>query len=181
MAVPLKNNSSRLKRGETIPSANVDDLKLGEVAVFPNHDYTTNPTTVRDGRTVVMRLVQNDLGSAILPGECVLYGTAAGERGSIVDALCSTGSKPAGFADDSLPAAGVPNGEAFWIHIEGPCNARNDGNGALSINDQLVCGTTGSLRAQPAESDVVDYVGVCEAAAAASDNTRVLIDVKLNN
>ena len=79
----------------------------------------TTPTTgkLNSNRGVMCICVKNSSGGALLPGTVVKF-----KDGSLteVDAAATTSSLRMGVVDEYLPAAGVANGEVFWLVVKGP-------------------------------------------------------------
>lgn len=165
--MPLLNNSTGLGRGESKPTGTLDEL-LGTRVVFADNDYSTKMQTKRTGGETVMELVKNDSGAAMLPNKVVKYGAAAGERRNTVDAYAGANDTGHGVVDEFLPAAGVPNGEYFWMAVDGPCKIINSSAAALVIGDHILTSATGEVGKRAAEADNDDYIGTAEAAIATS-------------
>lgn len=132
-----------------------------------------NKERIRSGDRCLAILVRNTSGSTLLPGQAVSW--ASGYRGRRVDGLVRTTAAPvAGIVDDHLAAAGVRNGDMFWLIVGGPClcktslagNAENviSQEGALVALTAATSGATtaGRVVAQSltASSQLTDYSSV---------------------
>lgn len=73
---------------------------------------------LQSNHTVDCVAVKNTSGGALLPGEVAKF--KAGAILTEVDGKASTSTTLMGVVDEYLPAAGVPNGEVFWLVISGP-------------------------------------------------------------
>jgi hypothetical protein len=103
-----------------------------------------------------------------------------------------------GVVDDHLPSAGVPNGDLFWLIVEGPALMRTDlAGGALNVisdGDRLAAltaatsqaTTAGRVQSFVATTNVTNAISgvlnVCAIAMSAmttgQTNSAVLADVK---
>ena len=93
----------------------------GRVARFADVIASTSGgvNTRRSDNEVKCRLVRNVSGIALLPKRAVKY--KSGFRYKRVDGYCNaTAEECAGIVDEHLPAAGVRNGDLFWIVVGGP-------------------------------------------------------------
>lgn len=87
-------------------------------------DVDKNLTTPPQQRTALPRrsiIVRNVSGIALLPGRICKF-SIAGKR--VAGYTTVTGEAAAGVVDDSLPSAGVPNGDLFHLMVHGPCAVR---------------------------------------------------------
>lgn len=95
--------------------------QIGQIRVVPD----VNPDTgvQNSGLQVTMMLCRNVIGSALLPGQAVLF--SATEIGNTGATVTQTGSPNVffGIVDEYLPAAGVPDDDVFWLVIKGPTTA----------------------------------------------------------
>lgn len=112
--------------------ANLTDTHLeGQVKVSRNIKSPTElgtsdifGTAIRNARDVKCVLVRNVSGITLLPGFMVTW--KSGQFGKRVDGYSRLGvpaivgtAVMAGMVDDCLPAAGVPDGDLFWLLVEG--------------------------------------------------------------
>jgi hypothetical protein len=75
--------------------------------------------TGRSKRKVLCRLVRNSSGITLLPKRGVSF--KAGTNGTEVDGYTrTTGQGDYAVTDEYLPAAGVRNGDVFWVVMKGP-------------------------------------------------------------
>lgn len=113
--------------GRTVDTSNYGGVNLeGQVCTFTNINVLSGATTVRtpleDG-PIQARLVRNVSGINLLPGRLVIY--AAGYNDRRVDGYSYQDfQRVAGVVDPFLPSTGVPNGDVFWLVIEGTVPVR---------------------------------------------------------
>jgi hypothetical protein len=157
------NENAPFLRGETYYGGlTIDTNNLGDGKVLEGKEYhfpDVNPVTgaYNSGRTVKCRIVRNRSGIALLPGRVVSYAlTAAGyATGLAVDGYTTvTAGRPAGVVDEYLPTAGVPNGDLFFIVIEGPTSIRSSLSGnatnVFAVGDVAVALTAATSQATTA-------------------------------
>jgi hypothetical protein len=89
---------------------------VGVRKTFRDEDPKTG--VLNSNHTVECVAVKNTSGSALLPGDVAKF--KAGAILSEVDGKASTSTLLMGVVDEYLPAAGVPNGEIFWLVVNGP-------------------------------------------------------------
>lgn len=122
--------------GETIDTADLGGENLeGKEWVFEDVDPTTG--LARTGNPVRCRIVRNNAGINLLPKYMAqLDKTTAGEFGKQVLGYVNTTAGEGYPIDEYLPAAGVPNGDLFWIVIEGPAvvTTTKDGDASNVVN-----------------------------------------------
>lgn len=102
-----------------LSSGSYGDNWVGSVKEFTD----VNPVTgvVRSNRRKVCVAVRNASGAALLPKRVVTFSTTAGKLFSEVTGYSAvTNEERVGVVDEHLPAAGVANGEIFWVTVEGP-------------------------------------------------------------
>lgn len=142
-------------------------------------DVTPSTGVVNSNRPVECICVKNTSGSALLPGQVAKFKLAptasVGWSGIIgeVDGLATASDRLVGVVDEYLPAAGVPNGEVFWLVVRGPATVRKTTGAAIAAGDVLsTTATAGSV----ATGTVNTQLGFAITAAASADTTeRVLI------
>lgn len=131
-----RDNSQLFGRGETFygPTDTIDQnaLKganlLGQEKAFEDLDYGASGSvkTARTNQMVYVRAVRNTSGVNLLPKEFVQVsadGTQA--TGRVVN------SAQHGYpVDEFLPAAGVRNGDVFYVVVEGPATMKTAFTGA---------------------------------------------------
>ena len=108
--------------GQTISSSNYGGVTLeGSKCQFQNHQVLAAGTTLRltlIDAPMLVKVVRNVSGINLLPGRMVVYKTGTNQKR--VDGYTSTtGQEVAGIVDPFLPAAGVPDGDLFYIVLEG--------------------------------------------------------------
>lgn len=179
----MDTNITTMGRGKTEPTDTNVHLE-GQKCAFLDTD-PANPKVPRSAKTVHAVRVKNSSGGALLPGYSVKW--AAGYHGTRTDNVTATGDKSAGFVDDHVPAAGVPDGYYYWLIVNGPCNMVTDGSSTLSQEDPLVTVTGGKVKKQvaaPADAtaglvQANSRVGLCTLSVAATDALSFLGDVQL--
>jgi hypothetical protein len=89
--------------------------------------YTPGPTkgTLRSREKVILRIVRNTAGSALLPKRLVSFenGTFWGRR---VNGYTTTTAAHGYPVDEYLPAAGVADDDLFYIVVSGPATVLSD-------------------------------------------------------
>lgn len=140
-----------------------------------------NPQTgvVNSNRNVECICVKNTSGSALLPGQVARFKSAptagAGWSGIVgeVNGLAGATDRLIGVVDEYLPAAGVPNGEVFWLVVRGPSTVRKTTGAAITAGDVLsTTATAGSV----ATGTTNTQLGFAMTDAASAETTeRVLV------
>jgi hypothetical protein len=107
-----------------------------------------NPTTgaLNSNRTVECICVKNTSGSALLPGQVAKFKDSA--ILSEVDGLAVAATTLMGVVDEYLPAAGVPNGEVFWLVVRGPSTVTKTATSVAAAAAYGPSATAGSAAAQ---------------------------------
>lgn len=105
--------------GGTINTSDYAGIQLeGQVVVFPAVQPGSGASSVGNysGADVKAKIVRNTSGVALLPKRLVSYASGSSKR---VDGYTNTtAGVVAGVVDPFLPAAGVPNGDLFYIILE---------------------------------------------------------------
>lgn len=129
-------------RGKVVDDGSTYDKAYweGMECVF---EYTspTSPALQRDGRFVRCRLVRNVSGITLTGKRLVKYAATAGVYGTRVDGYCNvTAERVAGVTDEFLPSSGVPDGDLFWIVVEGPtvCKMPQTAVADIAVGNRLV-------------------------------------------
>lgn len=98
--------------------------------------------TQRTNFKVKCRIVRNVSGIALLPGRLASFQATAGNYGNRVDGYATTTAARGYPIDEYLPAAGVPNGDLFWLVMEGPALVKTDlaggANNVFSVGTAVV-------------------------------------------
>jgi hypothetical protein len=107
-----------------------------------------NPTTgkILSNRTVDCVAVKNTSGGALLPGQVAKF--KADAILSEVDGVATTSTLLMGVVDEYLPSAGVPNGEVFWLVINGPATVTKTATSVAAGAGYGLSATAGSAAAQ---------------------------------
>lgn len=107
-----------------------------------------NPKTgaLNSNRTVECIAVKNTSGSALLPGQVAKFKDSA--ILSEVDGLATTSTALMGIVDEYLPAAGVPDGEIFWLVVRGPSTVTKTSTSVAAGASYGLSATAGSAAAQ---------------------------------
>lgn len=169
------------KLGQTAISGELTDL-LGYRAFFNDFDYSaTGAKPVLTAMTIEALWVKNSSSGALLPCEIVTWGTP----GTIVTAKADALDVAAGVVDPYIPAAGVADGEHFWLIVSGPCKVIHAGNDTITAAEDLVTGASGRVDefvpTDTAAKDAAARFGVAMAAPAdnnAGTKFRALVDFK---
>ena len=108
--------------GRTVDTANYGGVALeGQRCCFTNRNVQSTSTqlrTILEDAPIYARCVRNVSGIALLPGRLAIYQTTNYDK-RIDGYTSTTAQKSAGVVDPFLPAAGVPNGDLFWVIEEG--------------------------------------------------------------
>lgn len=94
----------------------------GREFVIEDRDYSSSTGGPRSGYTGpdsrIVKIVRNSSGVALLPCLAVQYRSGYSGR-QVVGYTATNPSRPAGFVDEFLPAAGVANNDLFYIAVSG--------------------------------------------------------------
>lgn len=136
----------------------------------------------------ILRLVKNGSGGS-LTSEIVTFGTTTGWPGKIVDAQCNALAGDGFAVADEYYGVAIPANEYFYLVEDGPGffttpDAATSVN-VISINDRVVCGTTGRAHARdttgattPLASQIENVLGrALSAATTANTATRRKMNV----
>jgi hypothetical protein len=111
---------------------------------LPGKEYGFVDTVHGTGKEIVVRVLRNQSGIALLPGYCLNFKTsAAGDQGfeTEVDGYASTLAQRTIICDDQLPAAGVPNLDLFYGVVKGPVLCKSglagDITNSIAVGDYL--------------------------------------------
>ncbi len=119
---------------------------------YEGKEYIHEDQTYGTGLNVRLRVCRNNSGVALQPKRAVSFNLTAGVGFSDVAGYSATVAEKSGIVDDLiLGTAGVPNGDLFYVVIEGPCLARTSLIGAdansIAVGDALhaqTAATTGA-------------------------------------
>lgn len=165
--------------GETIDTNDLGGEQYeGKEYVFEDIDPDNH--TARTGRKVVCRVVRNNSGISLLPKRLALLEGTAGDSSGKVDgyAITSAANTPQqGYPiDEYLPSTGVPNGDLFYIVVEGPAvvttslaNMATD----LSVNEFVVAVTAATSQATTAGRVIPQLLSGATAPLAANIQNRI--------
>lgn len=117
---------------------------LGTRKVFRDENPQTG--ALNSNRTVECICVKNTSGSALLPGQVAKFKDAA--ILTEVDGLATTSTALMGVVDEYLPAAGVANGEVFWLVVRGPSTVTKTSTSVSAGASYGLSATAGSAAAQ---------------------------------
>lgn len=123
---------------------------------------------ILSNRTVECIAVKNTSGAALLPGAVAKFKDSA--ILSEVDGLAVAATTLMGIVDEYLPAAGVPDGEVFWLVVRGPSTVTKT---ATSVSAGAAYGpsaTAGSAAAQGANAQLGFAI-----ATSATTSGRILV------
>ena len=186
----------------TIDTTNYAGIGLeGREAQFDDVTPATSAgaTTRRSDRVKKCLLVRNVSGIALLPKRLVTY--QAAYYGKRVDGYCDIDFEfAAGVVDEYLPAAGVRNGDLFWLTTQGPTlaktsngadatNVHTEGTPVFALTAANSTATTNSGRVQPftltsnltnAGTWVMNTIGrAMSSKTTANSNVDILVDLTL--
>lgn len=192
-----RNEAPAFRRGESYTNVsamagyewNVEDL---------DYSSTSGALPQLSGNMVTIRLVKNSSGIALLPGRLGRF--KAGTNYTEIDGYgFTTGDKPVAGIDEYLPAAGVPNGDYFFVVTKGPFAALTDlaagANNLLPEEIPVVALTAASSQATTAGriapistiaasthlgSELLGVIGR-NLSAKTTANTNVSIRIYMNN
>lgn len=117
---------------------------VGVRKVFRDEDPKTG--ALKSNRTVECIAVKNSSGSALLPGAVAKFKDAA--ILSETDGLATTSTALMGVVDEYLPAAGVADGEVFWLVVRGPSTVTKTSTSVSAGAPYGLSATAGSAAAQ---------------------------------
>lgn len=130
-----KAENPPLERGET--DTNIGDY-VGFEYDFIDLDYSSRPNRRRTGITVTVRVVKNSSGIALLPKLAVQFKDTT-NRTEIIGYSSVLAGNVAGIVDEFIPAAGVADGDYFYLVTRGPCMgtvSTGAASNAAVINEQ---------------------------------------------
>lgn len=180
-------------RGETYFGGTVKDALYPDPDNYCGREYTFEPNSPNgynqndlSGRPIRVRVVKNTSGAALLPKLVVKHALAKPLLG-LVDGVATgaVGELIAGIVDEFLPPAGVPNGDYFYVVVEGPSVATTVAASLtnLAVGDRIEVGTGGKVNkfaASPTATDELARIGRAEAAVTAV-NTAVPVVVNVRH
>lgn len=117
---------------------------VGVRKVFRDEDPKTG--ALKSNRTVECIAVKNTSGSALLPGAVAKFKDAA--ILTEVDGAATTSTALMGVVDEYLPAAGVADGEVFWLVVRGPSTVTKTSTSVSAGASYGLSATAGSAAAQ---------------------------------
>jgi hypothetical protein len=154
MTTMSRDEQPPFQRGDTFYNGGVkesifsDPLNyLGKEYVFEvnaQDSQTAYPTNQdSSGRLVRVRVVMNKSGVNLKPARIARYKALDPFETQVDGYTASVNDRPAGIIDEFLPPAGVPDGDLFYLVVEGPSLATqlSASSSVLVIGDRLVPGT----------------------------------------
>lgn len=161
-------------RGQTLgitvkmyEAENGDGLNVvGTRKVFRDEHPVTG--VINSNRTVECIAVKNTSGSALLPGSVAKFKDSA--ILSEVDGLAVAATTLMGVVDEYLPAAGVPDGEVFWLVVRGPSTVTKTATSVAAGASYGPSATAGSAAAQGANAQLGFAI-----ATSATTSGRILV------
>lgn len=191
-----RDNETPFGRGETLYNGGTIDLNNldgvqyeGMVKVFEDVLYSalglkTNRPSGHQGKKVACRIVRNLSGVTLYAKRLVQIDPANPGR---VTGYQNGAFKEAFPVDEFIPAAGVPNGDLFYIVIGGPAIVATPMTGAEFISASIAAGAligagTSNAGSTQAGTTGVPGRGVGQAAGLASSTNlgTDLLDVAIN-
>lgn len=169
---------------KTIPTNHDPNTSLEGTEKWAN-DY--EPTTSyrgarakRSNRQRLFILVRNTSGGALTPKTPVKW--EDGYVGKRVDGpVAADGDAGAGVVDENLPAAGVRDGDLFWLCVEGPHLATKATGFTLAQGAHVLYGEDDDVvAAGTLDADKVANAAGRTITAALTGDTEVLIDLIRN-
>lgn len=141
--------------GQTLGVTSADGAAWeGTVKVFPD----VNPRTgvVRSGRLKKCVAVRNSSGATLFAKRAVTFtaGSARAVAGYVYEDG-RAGKATAGIVDEYLPAAGVANGDIFWVTVDGPTEILV--NVATEPGQHIVGATINSVTAATSSGNTGGY------------------------
>lgn len=129
------------ERGQTLyngsPPPTVPAGLLGKHVVIKDNYYGT-------GRLITLIPVKNSSGIALLPGRIAKMKKSA-PFGTEVDGYVTGPTEVGVVVDEFLPAAGVANGDVFWVVYEGPTRVATPleqfPTGDIAVGDRIAAYT----------------------------------------
>jgi hypothetical protein len=140
---------------------------VGTRKVFRDESPITG--ALNSNRTVECIAVKNASGSALLPGQVAKFKASA--ILSEVDGLATDASALIGVVDEYLPAAGVADGEVFWLVVRGPSTVTKTATSVAAAAAYGVSATAGSAAAQGDGKPLLGYA----IATSATTSGRILV------
>lgn len=171
----------------------VDGANLeGSLWTFSDLDYSqSGQRSARTGREVKCMVVRNRTGSAMLPkliAKLKVDGSAY-EFGGQVNGYATTVGEVGYPIDEYLPAAGVPDGDLFFVVVKGPamCTTAAAGDTTISTGSKVIPSTGGKVIDQDITvaagaatfNQIQGAIGRCMLAVNGT-NSNILIDVGAN-
>lgn len=117
---------------------------IGVRKEFRDEDPKTG--ALKSNRPVECIAVKNTSGSALLPGAVAKFKDA--DIIGSVDGLATTSTALMGVVDEYLPAAGVADGEVFWLVVRGPSTVTKTSTSVSAGASYGLSATAGSAAAQ---------------------------------
>lgn len=144
--------------------ANVGGITLeGSKSQFQNHQVLAAGTSLRltlVDAPMLVKVVRNVSGIALLPGRMVVYKTGTNQKR--VDGYTSTTAQScAGIVDPFLPAAGVADGDLFFIVLEGviPVRRQLSNSAADDAEDDILYAITAATSQATTAGRFTRWVG----------------------
>lgn len=154
---------------------------LGSQGRFNDIDYSSTQAVKPRLSAIPIEAVwvKNESGGALLPCEIPIWKTTG--VGTSVGVKTSALSPGAGVVDPYLPAAGVANGEHFWLIRKGPAKVIQYGSAAWDAGDPLITGADGRVdEFDPTDADASENaarfgVAMADCVIAAGTKCRALV------
>lgn len=124
---------------------------VGTRKVFRDEDPKTGK--LLSNRTVECICVKNTSGDPLLPRTIARLKPAA--IMTEVDLLATPSDSLFGVVDEYLPAAGVPDGEVFWLVVRGPATVSYDET--MSAGESVGVGAGGLAAYPPSDTKLLGY------------------------
>lgn len=174
-------------RGETFYNGTTKDSVFSDPLNYLGREYVFEPNaqdsvqgypTAQDtsGRAIRVRVAQNNSGAALLPKRIARFKKASPFKTLVDGYVFQASDIVAGVIDEFLPAAGVADGDLFYLVVSGPtiCKSETSGTVALAIGDKLYAAagtsvlhaTAGAVAefTTPLLVELLQHVGTADAA-----------------
>ena len=122
---------------------------------FEGKEYIHEDMAYGTGAYVKVRICRNNSGVTLLPKRAVKFNLTAGKGFWDVAGYATVAAEKSGIVDEFIPVGvGVPNGDLFYVVVDGPCLASTelagDVNNNIAVGDGLQAtsgATTGATTA----------------------------------
>ncbi len=114
---------------------------------YEGKEYIHEDKAYGTGIYVWVRIVRNNSGAALLPKRAVKFNLTAGKGFVDVAGYSTVTAEKSAIVDEFLPAIGVPNGDLFYVVVQGPTlvktSSQAGAENSIAVGDGLHA-TTGA-------------------------------------